>query len=379
MIRYRNHLFALTVLAMASGCAAPPGGTPSYAPGAPAARPASAAHVAPAALSYRFVDLGPGPNGQAADGMGGNTANQGGYYIYTHDSCGKDCSFPVYHAAVWSGSGSKPVDINPPIVNFAESWVNGGNGNDLAGYGITDQGGYFGVPHALLWSGPTFAWKDLNPAGDQASHAYAVDTRHVVGSGETTALHALMWPLANTSSPIDLHPGSAYTSSEALGLYGARQVGYAVTASSPSTAHAILWNGSAASAVDLTPSNVTGAYAWGVSKLWQTGCGIVAPATVQHALLWGGSAGTMRDLNPSGFNDSCARAVHNGVEAGYGRVGNEYHAVVWTSSAKSAIDLGALLPSGYTQSQAFGFDSAGDVVGTVSGSTGVHAAMWIRN
>src|SRR5579864_4549388 len=125
------------------------------------------------ATTYTFVDLGPAPNGHSAYAYGANKTNQAGAYAYTTISCGKDCSSTLYHALAWSGSGSTPIDINPPIINFAESWVYGGAGSILVGTGLTDNGGYLGYPHAMLWRGSTFKWKDIHPTGDSFSDAYA--------------------------------------------------------------------------------------------------------------------------------------------------------------------------------------------------------------
>jgi hypothetical protein len=379
MIRFHS-LSTLVAFAVLAGCAGGSPGTPPV-PGGGAASAERAPVMHAATLpTYQFVDLGAGPNGGAAEAFGADKTNQGGNYIYTHDSCGKDCSFPVYHAVAWAGSGSAARDINPPIVNFAESWVRGGTGTYLVGYGVTDQGGYFGVPHALFWKGSTYAnWKDLNPAGDQTSYAYAVNAYDIVGSGGTGSLHALMWPLGNLSNPIDLHPGTAYNSSEALGIYQGKEVGYAMTAGTTSTAHAMMWSGTAASAVDLTPSNVTNAYAYAAGGTTQAGCGVVAPATAQHALLWGGSASTMKDLNPSGYLNSCARAVQNGLIAGLGvDPSGVLHALLWGSGGKSMLDLNTTLPSGYTAAEALNFDPAGNIVGTVWSTGGIHGAMWMK-
>jgi uncharacterized membrane protein len=346
----------------------------------------SASTAVARATTYTFVDLGPGPKGYIADttavAYGVNNSYLGGEFVYTRDSCGKDCSFNVYHAAAWPRSGAAPIDITPPLINFAEAWVNGGAASVLVGTGVTDNGGYFGYYHALLWQGATLAWKDINPTGDTASNAYATNGSQIVGSGASSALHALIWPISNLTHPIDLHPGPNYTSSEAFGLYESREVGYAVTNSSSPTQHAMLWSGSRLTAVDLTPSGVTGAYAYGVGSTYQVGCGAVAPIVASHALLWQGTPASLRDLNPAGFADSCARAVRSGVEVGYGHNASRIlNALVWTGTAASAFDLQSIMPSTYLQSEAYAFDSKGDIIGSAFYSapsgTGWHAIMWI--
>ncbi len=341
-----------------------------------------AASTADATTTYAFVDLGPGPNtgpnSGSAVAYAATKSTQGGDFIYGRGSCGKDCSFNIYHAVVWSGPGSSPSDITPPLVNFVEAWVYGGSGTTLAGVGITDQGGYYGLPHALLWHGASYAWKDLNPPGDSVSYAYAATSSGIVGSGTLAAAHALLWPLSNLNASIDLHPSSAYSQSEALGIFGTQQVGDATTNSSTPTAHAILWTGSAASAVDLTPSNVTSALAYAAGNTSQAGCGIVAPATTQHALIWHGSAATMHDINPLGFTDSCARAIHGRLQAGFGHISGVLHALLWSGTARSAVDMQQFAPSNYTQTQAFAFDPQGDIIGAAYDTADAkwHGVMW---
>jgi hypothetical protein len=338
------------------------------------------------ATTYTFVDLGPGPKGAVADVLStayaANTSYLGGAFVYNRGSCGKACSFNIYHAAAWPRSGQAPVDITPPLINFAEAWVYGGAGNVFVGYGVTDNGGYYGYAHALVWQGTNFAWKDINPIGDTVSYAYATNGTLLVGSGESSALHALVWSLTNLSKPTDLHPGTKYTQSEALGLYGSRQVGYAVTNSMTPTQHAMIWNGTAASAIDLTPPGVTAAYAYATGSVQQVGCGVVAPNVASHALLWRGTAASTRDLNPLGFVDSCARAIRNGIIAGYGHnSGRVMNALVWTGTAASAVDLQSVMPSTYVESQAYSFDASGNIIGSAlyEAPTGVawHTIVWM--
>ena len=372
MIRFRD----LGLLAVAAAlCACSSGSV------APTAVPeqtfgTSATRTSPA-TTYTFVDLGPAPNGHSAYAYGANKTHQAGAYAYTTISCGKDCSSTLYHALAWSGSGSTPVDINPPIINFAESWVYGGSGNLLVGTGLTDNGGYLGYPHAMIWHGSTFTWKDINPAGDSFSDAYATNGSSIVGDGNG---HALLWLLTNLSNPTDLHPGPAYSSSVAYGINGTRQVGSALTNSTTPARHAILWNGTAASAIDLTPAGSPGADGYGIDSSHEVGCGVIPPATSEHALLWKGSAASVIDLNPATFLSSCARAVRLGVEAGYGETSGRYtHALVWNGTAASAFDLQTTMPAtGYFGSEAFGIDAAGNIIGAAWATSGWHGAMWIK-
>jgi PEP-CTERM motif len=68
------------------------------------------------------------------------------------------------------------------------------------------------------------------------------------------------------------------------------------------------------------------------------------------------------DLNPPGFNFSAAQGTNGTQQVGTGSgpaTGNVYHALLWTGSAASAIDLGSLLPATFGESEAY----------TISGDT----------
>jgi hypothetical protein len=92
-----------------------------------------------------------------------------------------------------------------------------------------------------------------------------------------------------------------------------------------------------------------------------------------HALLWTGSADSVVDLHPSGFTDSFAFGVFDDQQVGDGIAGDVSHALLWTGSADSVVDL---QPSGFTRSVTFGV-SGGQQVGrgTLPGGKD-HALLW---
>src|SRR6516225_4969575 len=75
--------------------------------------------------------------------------------------------------------------------------------------------------------------------------------------------------------------------------------------------------------IDLHPSGFTDSAAVGVSGGQQVGCGETADST--HALLWTGSADSAVDLHPSGFTNSVANGVSDGQQAGSGDIGAFTH------------------------------------------------------
>jgi hypothetical protein len=92
-----------------------------------------------------------------------------------------------------------------------------------------------------------------------------------------------------------------------------------------------------------------------------------------------GSAASVVDLNPSGFTVSEAVGVSGGQQVGEGygpATGDQTHALLWTGSAASVVDLHTFLPPGFTASQALGIDADGNIVGVASGPAGAHAFLW---
>lgn len=69
--------------------------------------------------------------------------------------------------------------------------------------------------------------------------------------------------------------------------------------------------------------------------------GASGPATGNntHAILWTGTAASAVDLNPSGFTSSQANGVTDGEQAGSARSANGVsHAMLWRGTAASAVD-----------------------------------------
>ncbi len=331
--------------------------------------------------AYTAVDLGPGPNGKDAYGYGESPGAQAGAYYDHSISCGKACSAKVYYPLAWTGAGSTPVVLLPQ--NYVEGWAYGAGGTLIVGTLITDDGGYFGYSHAALWQGSSHTFTDLNPAGScgscqPGSNAYDTDGTYIAGSGGAQT-HALLWKLGQLTTPTDLNPaGSAY--SETYAVRGNVQAGYAFS-STTNTIHAVLWHGTAASVVDLTPSTLSTAYATGIGSASEVGCGTPASLTVTHALLWHGTAASTVDLHPSGFTDSCARAVRGNVQVGTGHVSasSTLHALLWKGSAKSVVDLQQYLPNTFTTSEAYAIDTKGVILGSAFSSTtgSWHAVQWV--
>ena len=176
---------------------------------------------------------------------------------------------------------------------------------------------------------------------------------------------------------------SGFTNSYATGTNGTQQVGYGYSPATGNPAHALLWNGSAASYVDLNPSGLSNSHAAGTNGTQQVGFGWSSTIAFAHALLWNGSAASCIDLNPSGFDISCANGTNGTQQVGFGygsATGGESHALLWNGSADNFIDLNQFLPAGLTNSSANYIDSYGNIVGYAAdyatGTANDHAILW---
>jgi hypothetical protein len=86
------------------------------------------------------------------------------------------------------------------------------------------------------------------------------------------------------------------------------------------------------------------------------------------------------DLGPSGFADSSAFGIAGGQQAGGGfgsATGGVAHALLWSGTAASAVDLHQFLPAGFIDSRARSIDDQGNIVGYATDSAGnSHAILW---
>lgn len=268
------------------------------------------------------------------------------------------------------------------------------SGDQTVGSGFNEAGSY---NHALLWTATGVV--DLNPTnlGVSYSIASATEGNQQVGYGVGTGnnYHALLWT-GTSASVVDLNPTNlGFVSSLAYGTNDSQQVGCGATSGNPNNPVALLWNGTAASAVDLNPTKlgITNSFAYGTSGTQQVGAGWgyneFTGESFGGAMLWTGTAASAVDLNPtnlSGIDDSEALATNGTQQVGFGY--NDYNvwggscALLWSGTAASVVDLQTLLPSTgtWTSSSADLIDSSGNVYGWASGTfdnvTGTFAVEW---
>lgn len=288
-------------------------------------------------------------------------------------------------AMLWNGSAAGAIDLGPGTAAAVGDGQQVGSSND----------------RAALWLGTAASRIDLNPAQWEQSVATGVAGGQQVGwatrrvlcttkkgscpDGRRTEFHPFLWS-GSAASAVDLTPlGLGFGAGRALGTDGAQQVGvgFEVIGINAFTGpFAVVWSGSAESAVNLNPFDAATSQANAVAGGQQVGYGY----TPQRALLWRGSAESVINLHPDGYTSSEANATNGFKQVGYGYVfdpvtlAEHSHALVWSGDAASAVDLNQYLPDGYTDAAATGIDAEGNIVGWAgrgsSDPARVHAVMW---
>jgi hypothetical protein len=160
------------------------------------------------------------------------------------------------------------------------------------------------------------------------------------------------------------------------GTDGTQQVGFAFGSGTNQSDHAILWYGTAYSAVDLQPAGTYYNQSTAVATDGTKQVGGAEVGSDSHAILWSSSASSYVDLNPTnltGFTSSSANALIGNKQVGNGSgpaTATEDYALLWSGSASTAVDLHLLLPSTgtWTASRAFTIDAGGNVYGWAEGT-----------
>lgn len=274
-------------------------------------------------------------------------------------------------------------DVTPPGLNSGK----------LTGASSGKQVGGGSNGHAYLINGNSLNSVDLHPAGWTNSMARSSDATQQCGYGYspiTGGNHALLWS-GSAASYVDLH--NSFTWTYCAGIDNGQQVGFGETPVYFTTYQkAMMWTGSAASAVVLHPLAYGYSKALAVRNGQQVGYGSSLPYptftddslgyhTTSHALLWTGSAASVVDLNPLGYDASEALAT-NGVQQGgwaYSAISATHqHAGVWSGTADTFVDLH---PTGYSDTKITGMTLTKQVGEGWVGAAGQpgsvrHALVW---
>jgi hypothetical protein len=202
-------------------------------------------------------------------------------------------------------------------------------------------------------SSTTYTVTVLHPIGYDQSSVDGIAGNSQVGYASNTlpldqaplnkrsADHAMLWA-GTAASAIDLNPPGK-SQSEAYAIAGNTEVGYAADSLDGFDAHAMLWHGTAASAVDLNPAGFFASEALAASGPSQVGFGVSASTELPtlRALLWNGTADSVVDLSGSDDNDYLALGVGSGYQVGYEalRSSTKTFAVMWHGTADSMVVL----------------------------------------
>jgi hypothetical protein len=185
--------------------------------------------------------------------------------------------------------------------------------------------------------------------------------------------HALLWE-GTAKSLIDLHP-AGWDASYAMGTDGKRQVGWRERHTGQTGQFATMWSGTAKSWVDLHNPAFFNSAALGIRGNEQVGAASVEPSgQIHHAVLWRGTAKSIVDLNPVGSLISVANATDGKQQVGETRSPKQGspRAALWNGTPESYVDLH---PAGYEISEANGVGS-GQQAGFATFDGNGHAMLW---
>ena len=304
----------------------------------------------------------------------------------------------IHDAVLWSGPNGTAIDLHPTSLEFSRSFAVATDGVQQVGSGRT----MLGEPHAVLWDGTANSAIDLHPTNltnFTSSEAYGINGSQQVGYGipvQDNYRHALLWN-GTAGTAVDLNPTNLTVfNTTAVGVGDGQQVGFGTHLEinpfgNYDATHALLWNGTANSAVDLDPINLHSfgqdSYALATSANQQVGYyGVDGGGGAYHAILWKGTGDSAVDLNPTNLGnvyDSFAQATNGIRQVGYGSgdatggFGNN-HAFVWNGTADSAIDLHQFLSADFNTSLAYSINAQGNVFGLAYDLQGrKHAIEWV--
>lgn len=310
---------------------------------------------------YRAVILPLPQNYPWSVGHGASSTAFGGYSVAPGGTAGRD-----ERALIWTATG--PIDVTP--ANYHAARIRGSRDGEHVG--SVSPSTQFYLPLAYVWN-DNGTGTLLHPANYSTSEALGAGGGKQVGNveasffcsecGTTVDRHAGLWS-GSAASFQRLHaPG--YTYGRAVDTDGFTHVGSAYRAQT-SELHAVLWV-QTLSVIDLHPAGYERSSATAVDGKSQVGWG-ETPSGPGHALLWRGSAGSVIDLHPAGYQFSSAEAVGGGIQVGGGRT-IQYgpdRALAWRGTAESVVDLHQFLPPGFRlgDSIADDIDRYGNIIGT---------------
>lgn len=239
-----------------------------------------------------------------------------------------------------NGPGISYIDLMPE--NCQQSTIWGAGGGQMCGWAQYQSGPAPGG----YWSTDYASFVPLNALGAMRSYAAGCGGGQQVGWAVfSNQSRASMWS-GSSATYVNLQPTIASNlTSAAWGTDGVQQVGN-INDSFYNRSWACLWASSAASVVYLNPMGVTHAIARGVCGGKQVGSYTTETGT-SHACVWNGTAASMVDLHSALSTDYTSSSVYV-IDCSSGRTrvgGTAYNAtlgrdeaVLWTDMTCPAFD-----------------------------------------
>ena len=239
--------------------------------------------------------------------------------------------------------------------------------------------------HALMWdqSGNVIDLQPTGLSGFLQSKGFGGSATHQFGSAWNPFIgseQAVVWS-GTAASAVNWHPTNiSITHSRMASSDGGQYVGSFGTAFG--SERAALWNGSSAAAVNLHPTSlgyVDQSRALAVHSGRQGGGGLTTTGA-EHAMLWSGTANSAVDLHPTMLpevQNSTIFGMHGDQQVGIGEtLDYNARALLWTGTAKSAINLHPTQLSLYAQTRAVATNGSIQVGGALTLSEIQHAMAW---
>ena len=250
------------------------------------------------------------------------------------------------------------------------------------------QGGYTCcgpsiVRHALLWSGSAGTMQDLHPSSAAPGVESGINAMAPGLQAGFAGSGAAIWN-GTAGTYASVHP-AGYVQSTVIGMGDGQMVGVGglIDPAQPDSniQHALLWNApGAAAVVDLHPGGGwRSSFAYAAAGGRQVGA--LLNSSSEHAVIWSGSARTLVDLHNSKFISTVAYGIYGTQQVGYGYMKTAgphgtvvfvNHGLLWSGSAASMVDLH---PAGFSHSFVRGLNANKQVGFGFIGSQ-YHALVW---
>lgn len=282
----------------------------------------------------------------------------------------------IDHPTRWAGTAASAQDLT-------ETGSQGGSiadfsGDKLVGWWWEPISCYVGGQwqtcyyRRACWWNLDGTFHSTSYSGFEYTTMSATDGETVVGSGSydddsgNYYTRAVIWQAPTHEFAYSLHP-TGYRNSSALAVDGEYQFG---SASLPfAVVHAAMWQGSAATFVDMNPTGAGNSTIKDASDGQQVG--VINQWNSPHAGIWYHSPESFVDINPAGATSSGVSACSGGLQLGSASFPDGGTVPgIWAGSADTFTPMDGILPANYAGLSLTDLDIAPDgtiqIVGSAS-------------